>query len=167
MVPIEQIFQNMGISHTKSLYTRAEIEKWRIARQKVAHPKGGNTRGHTEVDFDCLLKPSLQVANDTHNVDILDREGGKPSPPHQLKPESEDHPDDPDESLFESRKPFYTPNMNGPVNVKVYPTQFRRLLILFALGLSMFLVRSQSRLVSRVTNEFARPKTLSLRRFHT
>jgi hypothetical protein len=167
MVLIEQVFDNISISHATSLYTHAEIEKWRITREKEAYDNGGNTRGHSEVDFDCLLNPSLQLASDTNNVNISFGEGGKLNSPHELKPESEDHPDHPNGSLFENEKAFHTPDTNGSSNVKVYPTQFRRVMILFALGLSMFLVGSLSRLVSRVTNEFVRPKTLSLPRCHT
>jgi hypothetical protein len=167
MVPIKQVFDNMSIIHAPSLYTRAEIERWRIAWEKEAHCNTGNTRGHSEVDFDGLLEPSMQLASEMHNINISDGERGKASSPHEFKPESKDHPGDPDESLFENEKAIHTPDTNGSVNVKVYPTQFRRVMILFALGLSMFLVGSLSRLVSRVTNEFVRPKTLSLRRFHT
>jgi hypothetical protein len=167
MVPIKQVFDNMSIGHTTSLYTRVEIEKWRIARENEAYDNAGKTRGHSKVDFDCLLLPSLQLASDTHNVNISDGEGEKPSSPYKFKSKSEDYPDDLNRSLFENEKATHTPDTNGSVNVKVYPTQFRRVMILFALGLSMFLVGSLSRLVSRVTNEFVRPKTLSLRRFHT
>jgi hypothetical protein len=170
MIPIEQVFDNMSIGHATSLYTRAEIEKWKIAGEKEAHHNvhnSGNTRGHSEADFDCLFKPSLQPANETHNINISDGQGGKPGSPHEFKPESEDHPSDPDETLFENKKASHTLGTNRSVNIKEYPTQFRRVIILFALGLSMFLVGSLSRVTSRVADELFRPKTLSLRRFHT
>lgn len=167
MVPIEQVFDNMSISHATSLYTRAEIEKWRIAWEKEAHHNSSNTRGHSGVDFDRLLKPSLQPASETRNINISDREGGKPSLPREIKPESEDHPGDPEKSLLENEKASHTPGTHVSVNVKEYSTQFRCVMILFALGLSMFLVGSLSRLISKVANEFVRLKILYLRQFHT
>jgi hypothetical protein len=142
MVPIEQVFDNMSKGHATTLYTHSEIQKWRIAKEKDIR-KSGSKSGHSEADLDCLLKPSREITSEMHNINVANGDGGTDSSPQEIKPESDDHPED--GLLNENEKTVHDPGMDIASLVKVYPTKFyhvKRIMTLFALGLSMFLVGS-------------------------
>jgi hypothetical protein len=134
MVPVEQVFDNMSIGHATALYTHAEIQRRRIFDEKEAHNNSANTSDHFKVDLNCLLKPSLGVGSETHNINILDGDIGKPSSPHESKYESEEHRD---EILFDV-KAFRDSGMNRSLHVNPYPSKAHQAIFIVALVLSIF-----------------------------
>jgi hypothetical protein len=166
MVPIEQVFDNMCIGHGTGLYNSSQFPKWRFAVEREGHKNRVITGDDSEIDLNCIFKPSLGLESKMHHINIPLEDGANPSSPQEAKPESGEHPDD---SPYGNEGKSQDPGIGGslPVKVILHPTKFHRVMVIFALGLSIFLVRSLSRAESLVANELVRPSTLSLRQFHT
>jgi hypothetical protein len=134
MVTIEQVFDNMSIGHATAFYTHAKIQRRRIFNEKEAHNNSANSSDHSKVDLNRLLKPSLGLESETHNINILDRDSGKPSSPHESKHESEKYRD---ENLFDV-KAFRDPGKGGSLHVNPYRSKFHRAIFIAALVFSIF-----------------------------
>jgi hypothetical protein len=145
MVPIEQVLDNMSIGHPTGLYNSKQFRKWGFTKEQKTHYNSSNSSDHSEIDLNCVLKPSLDLESKMHSINIPEEDGGSPSSPQEAKPESDEHPG---ESRYGKEEKFQDPGIGGSLPVKVYPTKFRLVIILFALGLSMFLVGPLSQVVS-------------------